>query len=103
MPISKLIKQSLGESTDVQGALGDSKIDKLIKAAQWENPICHGTITPHEHQTPDFCRFMNVKDNPSHDSLYSLFHKAPLRERLLAALKAALKKKKAKSKKKKAA
>lgn len=96
MPVSKSIKS-------LEGVSKDTKPDKLIKAAQWENPICHGTITPHEHQTPDFCRFMEMVDNPTHDSIYAGFHKSILRERLLTLLKTALKKKKAKSKKKKAA
>lgn len=102
MPISELIKQSIGE-TEVTTVLGDSKLDKLIKATQWENPICHVTITPHEHQTPDFCRFMELVDNPISDSIYARFHKPILRGRLMMLLKAALKKKKEETMKKKAA
>lgn len=68
--------------------LMESKTKRYIEGAQWENPICHITVIPHEHQTPDFCRYMDMEDNPQ-ESLYSKYNKLVLRERLIELLKKA--------------
>lgn len=65
-----------------------SRIEKMIVAAQWKTPICHITVIPHEDQTPDFCRYRDLEDNPL-KSLYAKYHKLVLRERLLELLKKA--------------
>lgn len=68
--------------------LMESKTKRYIEGAQWENPICHITVIPHEHQTPDFCRYMNMEDNPQ-ESLYTKYSKVVLQERFLNLLKKA--------------
>lgn len=68
--------------------LMESKTKRYIEGAQWENPICHITVIPHEHQTPDFCRYMDMEDNPR-ESLYTKYSKVVLQERFLDLLKKA--------------
>jgi hypothetical protein len=33
-----------------------------MEARQWDKPICHVTVKPHEGMTPDINRFMTLSD-----------------------------------------
>lgn len=38
------------------------RFNKLMEARQWDKPICHVTVKPHEGMTPDINRFMTLSD-----------------------------------------